>query len=858
MFKIFKTTIQNKIFLGVFVVVVFSTIASFISYNRTRQIEGFIRDVIPYNQQVVYLHDLSVAIYGLESSVDECLLAGCGASGEETVKDMERVFSVFGLLKEVSDDEFLIKLRRVEQIFHELEANVGLLAGGGEAPVQGGFDELAASIHEQIEIAREVHFSLLSEATERVGDNAKVQLAAIISLNNTLIFLSLLTLVIGFFGAILLARSISRPIVALRKSVSRIKRGDLSAQARITSNDEIGELANAFNRMLSEIKESRREIEEYSQNLEEQVSGKTAELQELLKRSNKDKKELEAQRSATLNILEDVSDSQKQLEEANRKLSQRSAELESIKKLSDDLTSVLDVEQAVETINRYISGILEFDAVTYLLVNPVRDGGFVYSTFLKNPVSEQFLAVSQKDLFKFLDKEEDEEISSVKKVVKNIKPHIYGARPDNSRKDKIVSKMLLPLRMGGYTLGVIQVCSSRSGLAGKRGGRGLTDAMLATFSLSVARLHTLIRSQHSKTISLVESLSDGIVMFNNDKNIVLTNPAIEDFTGLQRDSFNLDIFDKLFAGVEIVRIVNETLNSGTVSQINEVQFANKIYELFITPVKDSQDKIVGGAVIMHDITHLKEVDKMKTEFVSVASHQLRTPLTAIKLFTEMLLSEQVGGIKREQKDYLTNIYQSTERMVRLVNDLLSLSRLESGRLRVEPEPTDIVDFIDNIISEILPLAQTRSVKVDFKKSGVKLPKVPLDPNLMRQVIHNLITNAVRYSAGRRGAVEVGVSREGGEFLVKVKDSGIGIPKKVQSRIFEKFFRADNAIKSETEGTGLGLYVSKMIVESSGGRIWFDSKENEGTVFFVTIPVKGMPKKEGTKTLAGSQNELSYS
>jgi two-component system phosphate regulon sensor histidine kinase PhoR len=272
--------------------------------------------------------------------------------------------------------------------------------------------------------------------------------------------------------------------------------------------------------------------------------------------------------------------------------------------------------------------------------------------------------------------------------------------------------------------------------------------------------------------------------------------------------------------------------------------------MFFTPVRDNQKKIVGCALIFHDITHLKEIDKMKNDFVSVASHQLRTPLTAIRLFIDMLVRGQVGALNKEQAEYLDNVLQSTDRMVGLVNDLLNVTRIESGRLRVSPQPTNIINFLEGIISESQPVAASRKQKIVFAKDNFKLPLVPIDHNLLRQVIHNLITNAIRYSPEGTGVISVKVENKNSQtFTISVKDNGIGIPEEKKYRMFEKFFRADNAVKISTEGTGLGLYVSKMIVESSGGRIWYESEMNKGTTFFVEMPTSGMIVKETERGLA---------
>jgi PAS domain S-box-containing protein len=571
-------------------------------------------------------------------------------------------------------------------------------------------------------------------------------------------------------------------------------------------------------------------------------------LQGVINDMEKNKKNLEDQRLATLNILDDAHQSQAELEVANQALAKKSQELLTLKTLGDELTKVLDIEKAVQAVNKHLVEVLKFSAVTYLVINPAEEGGLIYQVFLKEEVSELFVDEAEKDLFKFLSREKDDKMEAALKVVKNIKPRFFGQKLNNKSTARPKAKVILPLSIGTRKLGVIFITSAKSGLSNIKKG-GLIDTMILTFVLAIDRLHTLISAQHSKTVSLVESLSDGVVMFNNEGETVLKNPAFIKYTGLTAKEFVLDDFYKLFAGIDAGRMVNEALTLGKVSHIHEAAVGEKFYEIFITPVKDNQAKIVGGAIILHDITHLKEVDKMKTEFVSVASHQLRTPLTAIKLFTGMLARGEVGELNKEQKEYLDNIQQSIERMVRLVNDLLNVTRIESGKLRVEPQLLDVVSFIKNIIAEAKPLAEIKKQKILFKQGDAALPKVLLDQNLMRQVIHNLIINAIHYSPQDKGKIIISLDKKDKDnFIISIKDNGIGISKEAKGRIFEKFYRADNAVKMLTAGTGLGLYVAQKIVESARGKIWFKSKKNKGSTFFVQMPIVGMKKKEEERGL----------
>jgi len=657
--------------------------------------------------------------------------------------------------------------------------------------------------------------------------------------------------------AVIMANTFIKPVRSLAKAAEAWSRGDYGYRVDISPGDELGALGKAVNNAGRELLAAREKEKKYYLELEKEVAAKTEELSATLASMKRDQAYLKEQRSATLNILDDVSESQLKLKEANDALEKRSQELIALKALSDELAGVLDIEKAVSFINNYLSNTLEYSAAVYLIADPVKEGEFVYKIFLQEEIGDSYLAGISEDIIGFLQKSDNKELKKAVKIIRNIQPAIIGEKLDNNSAVKTESTVVLPLRVGDDLMGIIHLSSGKTGLSGKKIS-SLADAMLATFSLSLARIGALMRSQHSRTVSLIENLSDGVIMFDAEKEITLVNAAATKFTGLSRSGFALSSFYKLISGFDMNATINEALEGGEGLFKKEAQLSERyVFEISAIPVKDNQGKVFGGAVILHDITHLKEVDRMKTEFVSVASHQLRTPLTAIKLFTEMLLNEQVGKLKKEQREYLDNIYESTERMVRLVNDLLSLSRLESGSLRVEPKSTDLHDFTTNIIKEIEPLAQVKGVGIIFDGASKNLPPLAVDVNLIRQVIHNLITNAVRYSKSG-GRVDVDIKKDNGEYLLTIKDSGIGIPKEAQGRIFEKFFRADNAVKNETEGTGLGLYVSKMIVENSGGRIWFKSAQGEGTVFYVALPTKGMVEKQGSKTLPGAISEVSYS
>lgn len=353
--------------------------------------------------------------------------------------------------------------------------------------------------------------------------------------------------------------------------------------------------------------------------------------------------------------------------------------------------------------------------------------------------------------------------------------------------------------------------------------------------------------------SIVQSITDGLILFDLKMNVSLINPIAKKILNVKNNKTDVEYVNSIVSDINIPLELERALKNKSIdhiTHIRQIKLNEKYYEVFINKVKDIRQRVVGVLLVFHDINDLKEADQMKSDFVSVASHQLRTPLTSIKLFTEMLNSGQMGTFKKDQKKYLENIQESSERMIRLVNDLLNVCRIESGRLSINPEPLNFTNLISSIINEVKPLADKKGVKIKFIHPK-NIKDIALDKNLIRQVFQNLIVNSLKYSLEKSGMIKVVISDKDIKYLqVAVSDNGIGIPEKVQKRIFEKFFRADNATKTDTSGTGLGLYVSKMIIKASNGKIWFESKTDKGTTFYVRIPWKGMKTKHGDRSFIG--------
>lgn len=242
---------------------------------------------------------------------------------------------------------------------------------------------------------------------------------------------------------------------------------------------------------------------------------------------------------------------------------------------------------------------------------------------------------------------------------------------------------------------------------------------------------------------------------------------------------------------------------------------------------------IGNSVI-REIEQMAKLNKMKTEFIFVASHQLRTPLSAILWEVELLLSKRQAGLNEKQKESLGSISLLSGRMARLVSDLLDVSRIDQGKLMLKKDSVDLNVIIDEVLRTLSPLVKAKELRVVFNAG--KVARVTGDPEKLRLVLENLVSNAVKYTLNH-GKIEIVIENRRGSLVCSVKDNGVGIPQAQQKLVFGKFFRSDNVVKYQTEGTGLGLYIAKNIIEQSDGKIWFESKEDIGTVFSFSLPIK---------------------
>lgn len=358
-----------------------------------------------------------------------------------------------------------------------------------------------------------------------------------------------------------------------------------------------------------------------------------------------------------------------------------------------------------------------------------------------------------------------------------------------------------------------------------------------------------------KYLLAIENASDHIVITDSEGIILYANRAVEEITGFSvNEIVNKKVgIKQLWGGqmdTEFYKKLWQTVKEKKQVFTGEINNRRKNGEPYvalasISPVVDN-GKVTFFVGIERDITRAKEVDRMKTEFISLASHQLRTPLSAMKWFLEMLLKGDAGKLSKEQTEMVDNINQSNERMIDLVNSLLNISRIESGRIIIDPQKTEITKLIKGLLTELQNKIEAKKQQFSLKIEP-NLPLINLDPKLIRNALQNLLTNAIKYTPSK-GKISLTVKKQQNNFIIKIADTGYGIPKKEQEKVFSKLYRGTNVVKFETDGNGLGLYLVKGIVDASGGKIWFESHEGKGTMFWISLPIRGVPFKKGEVTI----------
>jgi len=359
----------------------------------------------------------------------------------------------------------------------------------------------------------------------------------------------------------------------------------------------------------------------------------------------------------------------------------------------------------------------------------------------------------------------------------------------------------------------------------------------AAIAIENARLYEEVAGEKRKFESAALSMAEGLIILDSRGNIVFANPQARTLLSLGEGQLEGRSFFEACTHADLIALVGKVLTKRQDIQEEVTLPGRPLRDLSvgITPVFDEGGAILWYVAVFHDITRLKELDRMKSEFISMVSHELRTPLASIMGYTEMLLTEEPGPLTPTQKEFLEISYQSSERLLHIVEELLDVSRVETGRIKLKLETLRMEELVADIVEAMRPAAESKGLSLSLEVRG-PIPPLEGDRARLEQVMNNLLSNAIKFTP-EGGEVWVRLTREDNQIEVAVADTGIGIAPEEMPHLFGKFFRATSAVERRIGGTGLGLFITKSIVELHGGKIWAESELGKGSTFYFTLPLK---------------------
>lgn len=363
-----------------------------------------------------------------------------------------------------------------------------------------------------------------------------------------------------------------------------------------------------------------------------------------------------------------------------------------------------------------------------------------------------------------------------------------------------------------------------------------------------------ITADREQMASIINSLYDGLIVYDLDGRITALNPQAEELLGVKAqeavgkttslldDRANPHIHNiKTISALELADLENR--------EITITEPAERIFVITLVPLRGEKRLREGSMRIIHDITRENEVERLRRNFVAVASHQLRTPLTSIRWMIDGMLRGSFGSLTDAQQHYLDGGFKATNRLLSIVNDLILVSRMDMESFEYDLTSFGIFDLVKEIVSEIsstLPSEKT-NIKFIIEDHSEKVPEIVSDRKRLKMALMNIMDNAVTYT--KEGSITIAVRFENvmkNSIVISIKDTGIGIPKRFQKSIFTKFFRAPNAMTIKPDGSGLGLFIAKELIRYLNGKIWAESEESKGSTFYLMIPLVLVQKNTHAK------------
>lgn len=368
---------------------------------------------------------------------------------------------------------------------------------------------------------------------------------------------------------------------------------------------------------------------------------------------------------------------------------------------------------------------------------------------------------------------------------------------------------------------------------------------------------TQLVADKGKSEAVLQSMGDGVFVVNREMKLNFINDAAQKMLGISNDQVNRT-FGHFYGTIFKLKLNEKNIDYSKDCPLKQAIMEGKSNfkkdlslslgskkQIYITlssaPIVDAAGDAQGAVAVIRDVTKEKEIERMQMEFVSIASHELLTPITQVQGHLSMIIDENIGKLDDMARNLVSNAFKGIKRISRLVKDLMNISRIQRDTIKVNPVNIVVEDMIKNAIKDFQDEADSNEIKLIFEESSKKLPDILTDPDRLGEVLINLIGNAIKFT--KKGSITIFAEQKKKGFLtIGVKDTGIGIGKEHFDKIFEKFYQVDSSHTREAEGTGLGLYITKTIINLLGGEIWIESQLGKGSTFYFTLPLVKEPIK----------------
>lgn len=509
-------------------------------------------------------------------------------------------------------------------------------------------------------------------------------------------------------------------------------------------------------------------------------------------------------------------------DQLNRKLYENAV----LAEIGDRIGYSLNVTKIAEIITGSLSNIVPFSTASYLIIE---SDHLLLRTNLRESVSENFIKEVKRRLLASLVALSTEDYSKF-----TIDEGTYGSLTSETNKNTIGSFFNIPLVINDKLTGIINVASTSVDLY-KEADMTVLYKIAAKASDAVSSLQNVLETEKGKLQMMIESLVDGVVLLDNFMRLLVINPAAKSLLGINSTSVDvMDLVKVVEKSTPLMDRIKESAKSLKTIKVSQFLLNERFLELIISPVTGSSG-LLGVSIIIRDRTQERTLERLRDDFTAMMVHELRTPLSVMYGTSDLLLKRLSQLPIDKTNELLFNIKDSSHYLLDIVNDILDAAKIEAGKFKVIPVPSDIKSLLLEERQYFEGVASGKGLTF-ITNIPDDLPPVLFDKPRVVQILNNLISNSIKFTV--KGSITLGATLAPLERAVKVSvsDTGVGIEKEAQLRLFNKFEQLRNTVDPNSKGTGLGLVIAKGIVEAHGGRIWLESLEGRGTTFFFTLPL----------------------